>query len=655
LAAEFTPNRVTLSSGGLAEISAVVPVSGRTLVTFDAPLAQIDDVLKSLVVTGEGVSGVSADLAGREPLSDTFMALPLEPSDLENSLTLLSALKGVPVEAERLDRSVRGAVIGVHTVQNETQEPQPGASETARLSVVSETGSIEHIDVDESTRILILDEEMRNAVQEALRAMASERSAARRSIEVALLGPTSGSAELTYVVGAPVWKPTWRVVLPGAGESARFQGWAVLENRSGVDWNDIELTLSSGAPVALHQSLYESINIPRPEAPLQVGRRLRPQIDRGVISEGKQTAAAAPALGAGAGGADAARQADQVGELGLTPYAAFDGNLAAGVPIAAAESVAAATFRVPGTVDLAVGRSLTLPFFDGEAFAERVSLYQAGVSERHPVAAVKVRNDSAVTLPGGIVTVYQAGLGFVGDAEFAGASPGEERILPYALDAKIRIERDVTSDSGIGSARAADGLLVVEFGRVQKTVYRLEGDPNAPRTLLIEHVANPGWTVEADVEVQGRDGQRVRLQAKLGPAERRSVTVTETTVDAQQWSLIDTPDQIIMDILAVRDRIDPRLRVPLARIVEVRAQAAELECRMGDVELQIERIRQDQERVRRNLEVVDRTGDLGRSYVDRLQRQETAIAALEEERDSAAAAIETARAELSRLVRDLTL
>src|SRR5688572_24374499 len=121
LAAEFTPIRVTLLSGGLAEISAVVPVSGRTLVTFDAPLAQIDDVLKSLVVTGEGVSVVSADLAGREPLSDTFMALPLEPSDLENSLTLLSALKGVPVEAERLDRSVRGAVIGVHTVQNETQ------------------------------------------------------------------------------------------------------------------------------------------------------------------------------------------------------------------------------------------------------------------------------------------------------------------------------------------------------------------------------------------------------------------------------------------------------------------------------------------------------------------------------------------------------
>src|SRR3712207_957065 len=111
-AAEFSPNRVVLLSSGLAELSATFPVAGRSVITFDAPLLQIDDILKSLVVTGAGVRVVSARLAGRQPLSDTFATLPIQPSDLENTPTLLAALRGVRVQVERLDRTVRGIVIG---------------------------------------------------------------------------------------------------------------------------------------------------------------------------------------------------------------------------------------------------------------------------------------------------------------------------------------------------------------------------------------------------------------------------------------------------------------------------------------------------------------------------------------------------------------
>lgn len=658
LAAELSPDRVVLSSGGLAELSAAVPVSGRTTISFDAPLAQIDDVLKSLVVTGDGVSVVSADLAGREPLADTFAGLPLKPGDLENSITLLSALKGVSVEAQRMDKSVRGIVLGVQLLAPPApDDPLAGRFPLARLSIATEAGAIEHIDIDEATRIVILDPSARGAMLAGLEALASDRSADLRTIDVTLEGPSASRAVLTYVVGAPVWKPTWRVVLAGDGEDARFQGWAVLENRTGTDWSGVALTLSSGTPVALHQSLYESVVVPRPEAPLQVGRRLRPDIDRGVMDESMETTAAAPAPAMAAARETRAVIADfakaAAGEADSSE--SFDGALASGAELQATETLAAATFRVPGAVDLEVGRSLTLPFFDGEATARRVSIFQPGVSDRYPVAAVEVENRSPLTLPGGIVTVYELGVGFVGDAEFAGAAPGEKRVLPYALDTKIRIAREVESQSAISAARASEGFLVVEYGRVQKTAYRLEGDPAAARTVLIEHSANPGWQVSTDGELLGRDGDRLRVQAPLAAGENRVVTVTETTVDAQQWSLFDAPEEIILELLAVGDRIDPKLREPLARIVETRARTAELEGRIQAIDTRVERIRQDQERVTRNLQAVDRGGDLGRTYLERLQRQETEMAGLESERDSASDALASVQAELSRLIRDLSL
>ena len=617
LAADFNPDRILLSSGGLAEISSTVPISGRTVVKLDAPLTQVNDVLKSLVIQGKDIRIVSVDLAGREPLSDTFAGLPFKPDDLENSVTLLAALKGVRVEVRRNDRTLRGTVIGVEAA------PAPAPTDTeqrgARLAIATEESAIENVDVDEATSVTILDATMQNAMLEALRAIALNRSADHRTIAITLDGPPSGSATVTYVTGAPVWKPAWRIVLPAGKDSARLQGWAVFENRTGLDWKGVALTLSAGTPVALTQTLYDSVTIPRREVPLQVGQRLRPEIDRGVMQEkalGPRFEIPSPAELAPAESSASAED--------LSAGQSDGGEIAAGSSVAATETLAAATFRIPGTLDLAAGRSLTLPFFDGDATATRVSIFQPGVSDRHPIAAVKIKNDSALTLPGGIATVYemedgplsqswaQYGVGFVGDAEFSGAAPGEERILAYALDAKVTVADETTSESSIRSARVEKGSLVVDYGRTRKTVYRLEGDPSAPRTLLIEHQANPGWSIDTDAVVEGRDGEKIRIGLDLGAGEKRTVTVTETTVDAQQWSLVETPDKILLDIVAVGDRIDPKLRNSLGRIAAIRAQTAEFERTISEVDESIDRIRADQERVRNNLAAVDKNGDLAK-------------------------------------------
>jgi hypothetical protein len=81
------------------------------------------------------------------------------------------------------------------------------------------------------------------------------------------------------MVAAPIWKTAYRLVLPKDGGNARLQGWAVVENLTGGDWNDIDLVLVSGNPVALHQPLYTAFFADRVEVPVTTTARLVPRTD----------------------------------------------------------------------------------------------------------------------------------------------------------------------------------------------------------------------------------------------------------------------------------------------------------------------------------------------------------------------------------------
>src|SRR5690348_4803886 len=81
------------------------------------------------------------------------------------------------------------------------------------------------------------------------------------------------------------------------GDPARLQGWAVLENQSGADWNDVALTLQYGNPVTFRQAIYQSYYVQRPEVPVEILGRILPSVDtraRPAESAMQKAAPAAP-------------------------------------------------------------------------------------------------------------------------------------------------------------------------------------------------------------------------------------------------------------------------------------------------------------------------------------------------------------------------
>jgi hypothetical protein len=65
-----------------------------------------------------------------------------------------------------------------------------------------------------------------------------------------------------YVAATPVWRPSYRIVVQDGG--ADLQAWGIVENVSGEDWTDVELSLVAGAPLAFESTLGDPVTPPRP-------------------------------------------------------------------------------------------------------------------------------------------------------------------------------------------------------------------------------------------------------------------------------------------------------------------------------------------------------------------------------------------------------
>jgi hypothetical protein len=83
----------------------------------------------------------------------------------------------------------------------------------------------------------------------------------RRTVRLGLDG-REHDLVVGYMVETPIWRPTYRLVFSPQG--AQVQAWGIVQNLSGEDWNNVQLSLVAGSPVAFRSELAEAVVSPRP-------------------------------------------------------------------------------------------------------------------------------------------------------------------------------------------------------------------------------------------------------------------------------------------------------------------------------------------------------------------------------------------------------
>jgi len=228
-------------------------VSGDQQVTFLFDAAQMNDVLKSLVILdlGQGnergnISSVTFDSTKPVDRRLEEFGLRLDGSNSVGLTSLLGQLKGARVEMRTGSTPIAGTVVGI-----EKRSVILGSekTETQDLVLVTDGGELRSIALDQIRGIKLLDQRLREDLEQYLSILQSTIHKNARKLTIT----TNGSAErdlfISYVVEAPVWKTTYRIVLDKKGKPF-LQGWAVVDNVQDENWENITLSLVSGAPIS---------------------------------------------------------------------------------------------------------------------------------------------------------------------------------------------------------------------------------------------------------------------------------------------------------------------------------------------------------------------------------------------------------------------
>jgi len=608
-------------------------------------LGQVDDVLKSLVVYDDkgGVGGLS--LPGREPLAQTFKDLPFDQEALGSPAALLATLKGAEISVGGR-RALAGRVV---SVQEETTTLGDGHATTTRTRVTLMTDrGLQQFILEDAEDLQFSDTVLRDKIGQALVALSGNRARDARTLELSTRGEGKRTVRVAYIVEAPVWKASYRLTLPAdaAAPKAALQGWATVENLSGQDWKDVELTLVSGRPVAFRQALYNAYYVNRPEVPVEVAGRLMPNVDRGGVAMKTAAAPPPPPMPAPA-------PAQQRPRLERPSPSSTDSFSIAGAaePAEAADAATQVTFKFPRPVTVANGRTLSIPVIDRQLPAQRLALYEPNTSARNPMAALKLVNDGGTGLPPGILTLYErdkaGAVAYVGDARLSAFPAGETRLVAYAVDQKIVVEREVAQAERLATGSIAQGILRYSNIVRQTVTYRVKGPAAEPRQLIIVQPRLAGWNLVKpdgkDVEVS-EGNYRVPVQLPGGDQTRTFEIVQERTV-LQEVRLLDAPpDQI--KVFAQAREFDAKTREMLARVLELQQSVADARQRGAKVATDRDQIVQDQARLRENLARVPPNSDLQRRYLASLDKQENELEALKVRKTETDKAVETAEGAL---------
>lgn len=138
---------------------------------------------------------------------------------------------------------------------------------TAFLSLFTSEG-VKIISLKEISGFKFTDSKINADANRALDLIMQSRDSDTRNLTVKLPGQKSRKVSLSYVIPTPIWKVSYRLDL--SKEKPFLQGWAIVDNDSDTDWEQVELALVTGKPVSFIQNLYAPYHLSRPPLPLAI-------------------------------------------------------------------------------------------------------------------------------------------------------------------------------------------------------------------------------------------------------------------------------------------------------------------------------------------------------------------------------------------------
>jgi len=640
---------ITLFSSGVGFFRHAGPVPAGGEVTLDFTADELNDVLKSLSLTGAG-GGASVSYPGQADLNQRLAGFGVDLRGVSSRYDLLGRLRGVEVRVTRSagGADVVGRVLGVETravpVDDDAVVPE-------RFVTLATDDGLAELGLNQIERLAVTDARLADEMAAALELLAGARDTRKKPVTLRF-NAAAERVGMSYLQASPLWKLSYRLDLSGLepgtpGGVAVLQGWAVVDNTTDRDWDAVTVTLVSGRPVSFVQDLYSPEFLERPVVRPERYAGLRPQS----YDQSMEEDADGLAMNEVAGARSRMQMARKAKSASASRVPGMDYTLAAGYSRAAAEPVAAAAtsgavgelfaYTLSEPVTLARGDSAMLPVVQNTVKARAVSVFNDNVQSKHPMRGVRLTNTTDLKLDAGPMTVLDDHT-YAGDAQMDFLAPGADRLLTYALDLEVVVDAEDRQHTVQTGGYFEQGVLILDRRQEVSRTYTLKSTAGADRRVLIEHARNTSFELidaPEGVETTG-DLYRLPVDVPAGQSVKITAKQVRTFEQAVQLGRLDEA-QLIAQARGGALPVDVVARLKEAAGLKRAVAAAERE--LSDIDAARDRIVTEQKRLRDNMRPLDRNNALYKRYLTKLNTQEDQLEVLLSQRDDLSRAVQQRR------------
>src|SRR5690606_13842683 len=274
-AADVPVRAVVLFSSGVGYFEHFGPVQVNASTELRFKTEQINDILKSLVLEDlDGGRVGTITYPSQDPIDKTLRSFQIDITGNPPLAGLLNQLRGARVTLDSVEAELSGTVLGV-----ESRRKPAGDDQTIEVPVLNliAGGVIRSVELPEVRSLRLDDPQLQEELTKALEALAQARDQDKKPVVINFAGDGRRRVRIGYVVETPVWKTSYRLILGDREQPSKLQGWAIVENQTDSDWNDVQLSLVSGRPISFVQDLYQPLYIERPVVEPELYASLRPQ------------------------------------------------------------------------------------------------------------------------------------------------------------------------------------------------------------------------------------------------------------------------------------------------------------------------------------------------------------------------------------------
>lgn len=457
--------------------------------------------------------------------------------------------------------------------------------------------------------------------------------------------------KVSYTIETPIWRPSYRVIFNG--DKPVLQAWAVVQNISGEDWNEIHLTLTTGTPLTFKTELSTPIIPPRytltDEGEIIMGvvqgetqlheeekvekATLEPAAKEEAIEDYYEEEELTPMRMAPTLQPQKWRQPQkrslpkrtiqerpkkaEVMPKGLPeaelppPEKPLSYSTAIYSMAKVEEEKGVSTYVISNPINVPNNSSAMVAIMNIDIEAEDSYLYRPDPavqdSSKHPFRVVRLKNTTGSYLEKGSLMVYSKGT-LIGQGVLGPLPKLASTTVPIALDRNVRV--DILTKytySPLKLIKIVNGVVTIEETSIKKTNYKIVNGKNEPIKIYIKHERTTNWKVEQPEKKQLEevDGGYLIPQEIPSFASKELAVVESSPIRRSVEILSMEAMRAINNYLSITN-IPENIRNKLKEIIDKQEKLFSIEKEITKLEEELNTTKEMAEEIRESLKAIEK-------------------------------------------------